>query len=57
MPDPLGCVSPGETTVTQERLQPPHEGQTHLGEHNVLSTLSGRYADTTIFKKVIFSRY
>lgn len=50
MPGPLGYASPGDT-IAQERLQPPHKGQTYMGEHNMLSALSKMYADNTNFLK------
>lgn len=47
----------GETTITQERLQPPHKGWTHMGELNMLSVLSKMYAVITNLIYIYISRY
>lgn len=54
MPDPLAYASPGETTITQERLQPPLKGQTHMGEH-AISTLKSMQIPQ--IKNILLSRY
>lgn len=53
---PWAMHYPGETTVSQKRLQQLQEGQTPVGKHNALAALSKRYADTTFFKKILLSR-